>query len=334
MGSTGRTFLRRLAWILVLILMLTGGVLAFQNQQTIRDHFDARNFQSSEAIDRVISHIHLTPTGQRIFLATHPEIQGSEVFNQHCRRSDHGGSGHLLGCFAGGSIHLFEVSDDRLNTVVEVTAVHELLHAVYSRLSQRERDSLAKRLTAFYEDRITTDPELEERMSVYTHLSASRFANELHSVLATEVRDLPVWLEDHYAQWLQDRSHILDLFHEYRDVFETVEQEATLLQAQLDEMYGLIEADSDAYSRAVERFNGEWQQFVKRNEAYEFSGKADEFNRLKTEFEGRRKQLDTWRLSLQENISEYEQLREKLAGLGDLSTELNRHIDSTVPSTG
>lgn len=322
--------LRRIAWSIALILTVLLALVACNQQQNIRDYFDARSFTPSTEILEVIDRIDLTPTGERIFLATHPEVQRSDVFNQHCRRADHAHSGHLLGCYTEGSIHLYAVTDERLSTVVEVTAVHELLHAAYARLSQRDRENLAKQLTKYYEERIVTDPELEERMAVYAHLSASQFANELHSIFATEVEDLPDWLERHYARWLNDRATIITLFYEYREVFEAVEQEAAELKTELDEMYTAIEEDSAAYTRAVEAFNEDWQVFVARNQAYEFSGNAELFNRLKADFDGRRQQLDAWKLSLQDSIARYEELRMRLEGLGELSTELNRQIDSRI----
>lgn len=330
MATRGRKLARKFAWTFALILTVLLALAACNQQQNIRDYFDARSFTPSTEIIEVIDRIDLTPSGERIFLATHPQIQRSDVFNQHCRQGDHAHSGHLLGCFTEGSIHLYDVTDDRLGTVVEVTAVHELLHAAYARLSQRDRENLARQLTQYYEERIADDPELEERMAVYSHLSASQFANELHSIFATEIDELPDWLEGHYARWLNNRAEILSLFHEYRDVFKAVEQEAVELKAELDEMYTAIEEDTAAYTRAVETFNADWQVFVARNQAYEFSGNAALFNRLKAEFEGRRQQLDAWKLSLQDSIAQYEELRTRLEGLGELSTELNRQIDSRI----
>lgn len=332
MGTRRRKTVRTVTWSIILMLFIAGCVVACQERQTIRDYFDAREFETSEEVQAILDNIDLTPSGTRIFLATHPEIQRGDVFNDQCRKAERGSQGHLLGCYTADNIHLFDVTDERLTTVVDVTAVHELLHATYKRLSQHERESLAKRLNAYYTERIETDPELEERMEVYVHLSASQFANELHSVLATEVTDLPDWLETHYAQWLNNRSTITGYYTQYRDVFESVEEEAATLKVELDEMHASIEADSAAYTSAVEVFNADWQYFVDRNEAYEFSGNVDEFNRLKQEFDGRRSQLDTWKRNVQENISLYETLRQKLAGLGELSEELNNQIDSTVPA--
>lgn len=323
--------LRSVAWSLILLLFIAGCFVACQERQTIRDYFDARDFEPSAEIQQVIDNIDLTPVGTRVFLATHPQMQQGNVFNDRCRAADSGGHGHLLGCYASGNIHLFHVTDERLSSVIEVTAVHELLHAAYSRLSHSERDTLASRLTGYYEERIVTDPDLEERMQVYSHLSASRFANELHSVLATEVPDLPDWLERHYAQWLTDRATITDFYASYREVFESVQEEAAQLKAELDAMHESVEHDTQSYTSAVEAFNTDWKQFVARNEAYGFSGNPEEFNRLKREFDGRRGQLDAWKVAIESNISDYEALRTQLENLGELSEELNSQIDSTLP---
>src|SRR5699024_3493237 len=118
----------------------------------------------------------------------------------------------LLGCYTNGRIHLFDIDDARVDSVVEATAAHELLHAAYERFTQREREALAKRLIDLYEERSEHEPKFAERMSVYDHLSTAEFANELHSIFATELTELPDWLEEHYATWFRDRQQIVQYY--------------------------------------------------------------------------------------------------------------------------
>lgn len=325
--------LKRVLWLLVLAAFIAGTVVACQERQAIRDYFDGLEFTPTAEMSAVIDHVELTDTGRRVMHATHPAIESADAFNDRCRSAETNHSGHLLGCYTGGKIHLFSVTDERLSTVVEVTAVHELMHAVFARMTTSERDELTTKLTALYEERITTDEEFAERMSVYSSLSPAQFANELHSVFATEVTELPEWLEQHYSRWLTDRQLVVGFFDTYQSVFATVEREAKALKEQLDEMHESLEAESADYSSAVETFNHDWTTFVDRNNAYEFSGNAAEFNRLKDEFDVRRQKIDSWKDDLQRRISEYESLSDELASLGELSLELNSHIDSTISET-
>lgn len=330
--SMGRNITKALKvslwWIVILAVVITGAY-AFHERQTIRDIFDARDFEPSERMEEVLENIRLTPTGERIFLASRPEVLDADAFNDRCGSADISEQGHLLGCFAQSQIHLFDITDSRLSDVVEVTAVHELMHAVYQRMPQRDREQLAKSLTQYFADVKDDNPALKERMEVYSHLSASRFANELHSVLATEISDLPGWLERHFATWLADRQHILSLFDNYRGVFDEVEQLARSLTSQLEDMHASIEADSNAYANEVDQFNKDWQRFVARNEAFEFSNNEAEFYALRAEFDERRSMLDSWKRRIQGNIEAYEELRGELEDLGDLSLELTNQLDST-----
>lgn len=325
--SVGRIVVR-VFWTIVVLALLAAVSFAYVNRQTFQDHFAAQEFQPSSRVERIASDLNLTDSGKRIFYATHPTIEGRETFSDRCERTDHQGGGHLLGCYTEDRIHLFHVDDDRLIGVVEVTGAHELLHAAYARLSQTEREQLAKRLEATYEDLKGPIPSLEKRMSVYEHLSASRFANELHSVLATEVRDLPEWLEEHYAQWFHDRKTIVDFFDGYSEVFESLQAQAEDLGVRLEELRLSIEAESALYTTAVEQFNADWELFRSRNDAHEFQDDSEEFYRLLAEFEERRLSLDEWRASLESQVSEHESMRVELEALGDLSTELNEKIDS------
>ncbi len=332
MESRGPRIIRRVIWSIVVLIFAAGAFVACQERQTIRDYFDGREFKPTAEMQTVITNIELTDSGRRIFLATHPAIESADEFNDRCRNAETEHSGHLLGCYANGKIHLFSVTDERLESVVEVTAAHELMHAAYARLSTAERDALATKLNRYYSERIKTDPDFEKRMEVYASLSASQFANELHSIFATEVRDLPDWLEEHYSAWLADRDAVVTFYDTYQGVFTTVEQEAKALKERLDTMHESLEGESASYTSDVEAFNADWKSFVARNDAYEFSDNEAEFNRLKRDFDDRRGNLEHWKNTLQESIHEYERLSSELASLGELSLELNNQIDSTVPT--
>lgn len=328
MRSSVWTVLMRIFWTLVVVALIAVATLLYMNRQTFQDHFAAQDFDPSPRISEVTSSLALTDVGERIFFATHPSIEGRETFNTRCERSDHDSGGHLLGCYSDDRIHLFEVDDDRLTGVVEVTAAHELLHAAHARLSQSERERLSKRLRDVYEELIVADPTLEERMSVYSSLSAARFANELHSVLGTEVADLPDWLENHYATWFADRASIVELFDSYHEVFASLQRQAESLQERLESLRAGIEDESSQYTASVEQFNADWASFRARNDAFEFSDEPDEFYRLLDAFEQRRTVLEDWRVSLEERVEEHERLRLELEELGELSSELNEKIDS------
>ncbi|MBK0418046.1 hypothetical protein JD276_03250 [Leucobacter sp. CSA1] len=335
MGGKARRVANRILGCAVLLALLVVGGLAFTHRQAISDHFKAQGFEASEEVSSLVDRLDLTDAGRRIFLASHPTLDASQGFNEQCAKVDHSEQGHVLGCYSGSAIHLFAVTDERLDGIVEVTAAHELLHAAYERLGAGERDALSRQLLDAYESLAEEDPELARRMEVYEHLSDAAFANELHSVLGTEVRKLPPRLEEHYRQWFGSRELIVDFFDAYHGVFSELQTRAESLQAELTALREDVERRSAEYDAAVERFNADAAEFQRRNEALEFSDEPEEFDRIYADLDQRRAQLEATLAGLQADIARYETLRTELQQLNQTSNELDQHLNSDLapPST-
>lgn len=330
MGASAKRVTTRVLTTIILLAIVVAGVTAFMHRQQINDHFAAQRFEASVEIVDLTDRLQLTEAGHRIFWASEPTLDASQHFNEQCAQVDHSEEGHVLGCYSQGVIHLFAVTDERLNGIVEVTAAHELLHAAFARMGSDERSTFAKKLNKLYKELAKEDPVLEERMSVYSQLSPIAFANELHSVLGTEQRELPDWLEQHYAAWFEDRGLIVDFFDDYHAVFDQLKQRSEELQQEMAALREDVETRSAAYDQAVEAFNLEWAEFVRRNEAFEFSDDPDEFYRLRDGFYTRRDALGAEMRSLNADIDRYEQMRAELLELSELNHELEQQLDSEL----
>ena len=330
MAVAAKKIISRIFTCVLVLALLAGGIVAYLYRQQINDHFAAQRFEPTAQIVTLTNDLRLTEAGHRIFWASAPTLDASQNFNQQCAKVEHSEEGHILGCFTESRIHLFEITDERLNGIVEVTAAHELLHATFARLGDGERSSLVRKLNSLYDELAAKDPELERRMSVYSGLSRTAFANELHSVLGTEQRELPEWLEQHYATWFKDRGVILDYFDSYHAIFNELKQRAAELQSEMTALRTDVEQRSVTYDAAVEQFNSEWATFVARNEAFEFSDNPAEFYRLRADFYERRDALGAEMRSLNADIDRYEQMRAELQELGELNHELEQQLDSAL----
>ncbi len=330
MAKGARKVIGRIIATIVILGLFTAGVLAYLNRQEISDFFAAQRFDPSPEITELTENMHLTSAGERIFFASSPTLDASQNFNTQCAEVEHGDDSNVLGCFTNGLIHLFKVTDPRLNGIVEVTATHELMHAVYSRISTDARASLSQKLRAAYAELIKTNPDLETRMSVYSDLSDQGFANELHSILATEVRDLPDWLEEHYATWIADRSAVVDQFDAYRGVFSQIQSRVNELRSSLEALRDDIERRSKEYDAAVEAFNADVAEFNRRNANYEFSDDPAQFERLRDGLQARSAALQGDLIDLQTDIARHEAMRLELEELGATSAELNERLDSQL----
>lgn len=326
---SARRVKRVLGWLL---LAIAAAVVVFgvTHRQEIRDHFSARGFEANARVEQVLDDLQLTGTGERIFLATHPTIDGSGHFNEQCAGVDHSEQGHVLGCYTTDRIHLFDVTDERIQGIVEVTAAHELLHAGWARMGEGDRNALGQQLRAEFERRVNGDPELRERMAVYEHLSDAAFANELHSVLGTEVSDLPQRLEEHYAQWFNDRGALVARFDEYHAVFVQLQDEADALQSEMATLRDDVERRKTEYDLAVSAFNDDAAEFSARNSRLEFAELPFEFERIRGELELRRAELERTLESLQSDIDHYNELRSRLTALSEISAELDQQLDSDL----
>ncbi|KAM9862475.1 hypothetical protein ACI1US_01647 [Leucobacter sp. BZR 635] len=330
MGSTvGKRIAQGVAVTLALAVA-AGGLIAYSYRGDIQDHFLATSFEPSDRIEQLRDEIQLNASGDRVFLASQPTIGGRADFNRWCAGVDHTEEGHVLGCFAERRIRLFEVTDERLTGVVETTAAHELLHATWVRLSQDERAELSRQLIAEYEKTAAADAAFKQRMSVYETLSSSAFANELHSVFGTEVRDVSPALEEHYARWFTDRSAIVSWYEGYHGVFTELKAEAERLSIELENLRADVEARSADYDAAVQQFNADAAEFKQRNERYEFSGNKALFDSIRGELLERQAELDAIRQGIQADTDRFNELRAELVELNDVSLELNDVLDSTL----
>lgn len=323
---SNKRLLRVALWALVLLLAF----VAYVNRQDLQDRFMAWRFDPSPRLAEVIPSLNLTPAGERVFLASRPTISGSPDFDEYCAGVKHSEEGHVLGCFAGDQIHLFDVTDERVNGIVEVTAAHELLHAAFARLSDAQQTALIEQLQREYDTISEDDPDFVERMSVYSHLPKASFMNELHAVLGTEVRDLSPWLETHYATWLSDRSGLVDKFASYHSVFVELHGKAEGLSSEMSELKTDIEARDDNYDAAVKEFNRDAADLRARNERYEFSSSPDEFDRIRNELSARRETLETTRENLQADVDRYNELRRQLEELSQIGAELAENLNSDL----
>ncbi|WP_166984686.1 hypothetical protein [Canibacter zhoujuaniae] len=322
---------RVLASLLVGACVLAGSYYAYDQRYTISNWIQTQQFEPSAEVATLEEHLQLTTAGSLVFRSTHPEIIDRDRFNKACAGVDHREGGHVVGCYSHKhAIYLFRVNDSRISGIVETTAAHELLHAAWAQLKNGERESLQQQLLSFYEERKAADPALAERMSVYEHLSETSFANELHSVLGTEVSDLPKTLETHYSSYFKDRGAILSYFNGYHSVFSDLQAEAEQLQANMDGIKSEYESRRASFEDAVRSFNADAEAFRKRNDEHFYADDPAAFYRESDLLKQRRDSLENERLQLEGLASDFETKRQRLLELSETSVDLNRKLDSSL----
>ncbi len=332
MSTRGKRLLG-ISGALVILLVSAASLLATTFRQTITDYVSAAQYSPTDEMLRVLSQVAPRDEAEIVFKATHPTLDAAESFNTSCSDVTHSENSQVVGCYTGDRIHLFRITDPRLRGMVEVTAAHELLHAMYDRMSVREKRSLRTQLMAEYKRLSAADPGLTERMSVYEDLNEDAFANELHSVLGTEIEHLSQPLEQHYAKIFSNRASITALFAGYNARFEELDAEREDLSATLELLRPEIEARSAVYQDAVAQFNTEAQALTNRNNSLAFSSDPAEFYRLRNMLTAEQQRLEAERISLNELIESYNAKRSRLIELNAITAELYQSFDSTPAVT-
>jgi hypothetical protein len=213
----------------VLLLVPVVAVVGWTQRQDIEDWYRLRDYQPPAEVAKLATDTTMTDDGRKLFYVYRPQLEGRETFSANCV---HGEQTIVLGCYVSQTgIYLFDVDDPRLEGVEQVTAVHEMLHVAYERLSAAERervDGLTKQAFA-----AMTDSRIKKTIENYRDRDPSVVPNELHSILATEVRDLPDELEQYYQQYFANRQQIVAFSEGYESILTARRTRASTLEAQI-----------------------------------------------------------------------------------------------------
>lgn len=252
----------------ILIVLLAAA--AWFNQDALFDAWRLRGYNPPAEVVRLADTTTMTSGARRLFYVYRPSLEDKSSFNQHCNNTE---QTIVLGCYIERQgIYLYNISDARLNGIIEVTAAHELLHAAYDRLSDKERqrvDSLTKQVA----DSIA-DERLKSTVENYRQKDPDVVPNELHSILATEVRDLPPDLETYYARYFANRKSIVDLADRYKQAFTERENQVKAIDEQLVNLKAQIDALNDSLESQQKALQARYEDLQQKRRG----GSAEEYN--------------------------------------------------------
>ena len=112
-------------WICLVVLIIVGlGI--FLNREWIYDFYRGITYQPSDEMAKIRSDLDLTDKGEFLFNAAQPELDGAAEFNSYCRE---GGESEIavLGCYTNGNIYVYNIADERLNGIRELTSAHAIV---------------------------------------------------------------------------------------------------------------------------------------------------------------------------------------------------------------
>lgn len=256
---------------LVFSLALLGlTVFAWVKRDAVFDMWRLHGYQPPAAVVTLANETTMTPDTRRLFYVYRPDLEDKQSFNEHCTDSE---KTIVLGCYISRrGIYLYDVTDDRLKGVEQVTAAHETLHAAYDRLSAKDR----KRVDAMTANALSqvTDKRILDTIENYRKKDPNIVPNELHSILGTEVRQLPADLENYYKQYFTDRMAVVSYSEQYEREFTSREQQRNEYDKQLSTLKQQIDSLSTGLSSRERQINSDYQALIRLKQ----TGKTQEYN--------------------------------------------------------
>ena len=300
-------------------------VAAILNRQYIIDKYNAWEFKPSPEIAQIANDVGLNENGRFYYFASRPELDFAKEFNGECRSREQGNA--ILGCYKNQRIYIYNVNDERLNGLKEVTAAHEMLHAAYERLPESDKKAVNTLLEKEYSK--NSDAEFSKRMDYYKRNQPGEEYNELHSIIGTEFADISPQLEDYYKRYFNNRSQVVALHSKYSDKFKELKQGSASLRKELENLSISINNASLKYNKDISNLNSEINAFNSRAKNGDFSSQEDFLNERSYLIKSTRK-LEQDRANINRYIGQYESKRIEYNKLVDESNSMYKAMDSTL----
>lgn len=212
------------------IILIILGSLFWWQKYTFYDWWRLRGYHPSAEIVQLADRAVFNQSSRRLFYVYHPTLDDKADFNNHCNNHE---QTIVLGCYISAEgIFIYNIKDSRLDGIKEVTAAHETLHAAYQRLSVKEKRKIDQLTNEAFAS--VTDQRIIKTIENYRSRDLSVVPNELHSILGTEIRTLPLELENYYKRYFTDRSKIVDLLDKYQANFTDREKQVEDFDNQLN----------------------------------------------------------------------------------------------------
>ncbi len=316
---------RYIASIVSIILVVGASLYIWLNLQYIFDWVNYQTYNPSASVASIADNSGFTDDGLFAFYSAQPAVDGTRAFNVKCDRKEENIA--ILGCYTANKIYIFDVTDERLDGIQEVTAVHEMLHFVYQRTSGADLEKIHALLDVEAK-KLEKDKDFAERMEFYARTEPGERYNELFSIVGTEVGEISSELEEYYEKYF-DRQHIVKLHKEYKKEFDELEARAEQLKKQIDSVSEKIDRAKDAYARDIKSLDRDITNFNARADNSDFTSQS-QFDSERASLINRATQLKGTRASINKMVDTYNKLIKEHNDTVVESSKLYKSIDSSL----
>ncbi len=304
-------------------LFIAAAAWIFINRQFVLDQLAVWSYAPSSAVQTIENEVGFTDKGRFIFYATRPSVEQQDSFNKECPRQEVGSP--IVGCYTNdGHIYIYSITNQELSGMEEVTAAHEMLHAVWARTNKADQDKLSTELKDAYNK--LDNPELKKRMDYYERTEPGEFVNELHSILGTEIGSLGEPLESYYSQFF-NRQAVLTLHQKYYSVYQALYNRADELYTKMQALATTIQSENEQYNAAANQLTTDINSFNTRAKNGDFNSRS-QFDSERAALVARSSALDVKRQSVNADIATYNSDYKEYQSIAQQVEVLNNSVDS------
>lgn len=315
--------------IFLVVCSMASGLLIVAvalNYGVISDFLVGLSYRPTSEMAEIRESLGLTDTGVRIFNASTPVLQERQEFNQNCREVENASA--ILGCYRDGKIYVYNIVDEELPGIRELTAAHELLHAVYHRMSNEEKSKWRNDLIKVYHENHSV---LGDEIELY---GDSEKQEELYVRAGTEIADLPEILEKHYREIFNDQDKIVGYYNSYIKVFREIEEKLENLYGEISALDEQISAKMAEYEAGIETLNAEISEFNDCAGTLNCFSSMYAFNKRRAELLAKRDTLETLYNELSALVDQYNKKVEEYNEYALHGQALNMAINSSEKVEG
>lgn len=302
-GTLAKVKLWHYGLALGMLLILTFAIWSVFNATAIRDWIILETYKPPKIISQLAATDTMTSYAKELFYVNEPRLLNKLAFSKNCPLDS--GETYVIGCYHSGDtgIYLLNVKQSQLNGIVPVTAAYEMLHAGYARLSASSKNKINDLMQKFYSSH-NLGSQIEEQMASYAKSEPGERYDEMYSVLATEVADLPAALNSQYALYFINREKIVSMYQGYQAAFNTRLQALESDNAQLTVLKSEIDANQSSIHHMLLSLN-----LLKQSlSSYQSSGAISAYNSAAAKYSTLINSYNSLALTLRSEITTYNQI--------------------------
>lgn len=303
----------------VLLFVLVGALIyGATNSRQILDYIALRNYDAPTKVVELANSTTMNDKTRNVFYVNKPRLQNKQEFKNSCTEQE---QTIVLGCYINNQgIYLLVVEDPRLSGILEVTAAHEVLHAMYERLSDEERQNVDNMTQEFFAK--LDNPRIKTNVENYRSKDASIVPNELHSILASEVRNLSPELESYYSKYFNNRKAIVDFSEKYEKTFTDIENQVKAYDVQLK----ALKSELDSQESQINNLNSQIEDERQKLDALAAQGRIEEYNSGVEGFNSLIRTFNSIIRSRQANAEEYNRIVDEYNKLALIEADLVQQL--------